>query len=187
MKRFFISDTHFCHKHIIEYTDRPFGSVEIMNKELIKRWNSVVGKNDLVYHLGDFGNWKWVDVEPIYKQLKGKILLIRGNHDHETIRRNIDWVPRASLKIGDYYCLLNHMAIYEWAEKKFSDSRKWYDKHITREDIHENYDFVLCGHSHNNWQINGRNINLSVENINYTPLEESILIKELRNISNEAR
>jgi calcineurin-like phosphoesterase family protein len=52
-KVFFTSDTHFGHANIIKYCGRPFASVEEMNRELIARWNAVVGPRDTVYHLGD--------------------------------------------------------------------------------------------------------------------------------------
>ena len=50
---FFTSDTHFDHKNIIRYCNRPFSSIEEMNNFLIKRWNATVGPDDTVFHLGD--------------------------------------------------------------------------------------------------------------------------------------
>ena len=47
------SDTHFFHNRIIQYEDRPFANAMEMNEQMIERWNSVVRKDDLVYHLGD--------------------------------------------------------------------------------------------------------------------------------------
>ena len=77
------SDHHFHHSNIIKYCNRPFETVEEMNQALIDNWNSVVGKDDDVYHLGDlcFGNIeKWNSVlEP--GVLNGNIHLILGNHD----------------------------------------------------------------------------------------------------------
>lgn len=53
-KVFFTSDTHFGHKAIIGFCDRPFSSVEEMTEVLVENWNSVVGPTDTIYHLGDF-------------------------------------------------------------------------------------------------------------------------------------
>jgi len=79
----FISDTHFNHKNIIEYCDRPFSSVEEMNQEMIRRWNARIEPNDVVYHLGDFCMGEISTIEKIVPLLNGEIHLIRGNHDHK--------------------------------------------------------------------------------------------------------
>ena len=64
----FISDTHFYHANIIRYCNRPWNNgkddagnivvtkdnVEQMNNEMVRRWNSIVSKDDIVWHLGDF-------------------------------------------------------------------------------------------------------------------------------------
>lgn len=81
VKIWFTSDTHFGHKNILTFCERPFNSVEEMDNAIIERWNSKVGKNDIVFHLGDFAfasNKRWQEL--IYK-LNGKIYLILGNHD----------------------------------------------------------------------------------------------------------
>ena len=80
-KLFFTSDTHFFHANIIKYANRPFGSVEEMNEELIRRWNETVPEDGVVFHLGDFsfgGSKEWCSIIP---KLHGKIHLILGNHD----------------------------------------------------------------------------------------------------------
>ena len=80
MTTFFVSDTHFGHKNIIKYCNRPWDNVQEMNAGLIERWNSVVEPDDEVWHLGDFcmGGTRPKDWLP---RLNGKIHLIRGNHD----------------------------------------------------------------------------------------------------------
>ncbi|MBQ1192537.1 MAG: hydrolase, partial [Lachnospiraceae bacterium] len=44
-------------------------------------WNSVVGKNDLIYIVGDFSFKKAKDTENLLRQLNGDKVLIKGNHD----------------------------------------------------------------------------------------------------------
>lgn len=50
---FFTSDLHFGHKNIIRFDNRPFFSVEEMDKTLIENWNRKVSADDTVYVLGD--------------------------------------------------------------------------------------------------------------------------------------
>lgn len=52
-----------------------------MDEALINNWNSVVGENDIVFHLGDFAfapNWRWKE---LLEKLNGRIYLIMGNHE----------------------------------------------------------------------------------------------------------
>ena len=100
----FISDTHFGHANIIRYCNRPWNhgkdqnneiivtddDVLAMDNEIIKRWNSVVGKNDIVWHLGDFALGGKEVAERIFPQLNGKINLVMGNHDHWKIKYYYD-------------------------------------------------------------------------------------------------
>ena len=77
----FIADTHFGHSKIIEYCNRPFPNADIMDFNMIQRWNEVVRKDDKVYHLGDFALGNKEQVASIVEQLNGKIYLVKGNHD----------------------------------------------------------------------------------------------------------
>ncbi|MDF2650900.1 MAG: metallophosphatase [Paenibacillus sp.] len=78
---FFISDHHFGHKQIIHFESRPFIDVEEMTTVLIERWNSVVGKEDQVFHLGDFSFLNKDKTADIVGRLNGTKFLILGNHD----------------------------------------------------------------------------------------------------------
>ena len=81
MQSFFIADTHFGHKNIIGYCNRPFDNIWEHDKAIISNWNSVVKPKDAVYHLGDFGLASKGYLIQIIKQLNGQINFIRGNHD----------------------------------------------------------------------------------------------------------
>ena len=86
-KVFFTSDTHFNHANILKFCDRPFKNVEEMNETIIVNWNKVIGKDDTVFHLGDFclgGSAEWTK---ILDRLNGKIHLIVGNHDLKNLRQ----------------------------------------------------------------------------------------------------
>lgn len=84
---YFTADSHFNHANIIKFCNRPFNNVEQMNETLIDNWNQVVGKDDIVFHLGDFclgGAAEWTK---LLDRLNGKIYLILGNHDLKNIRQ----------------------------------------------------------------------------------------------------
>lgn len=75
------SDTHFGHANIIQYTNRPFDSVEQMNRVMTERWNDVVSPNDTVIHVGDFAMGLPALHQGYFDQLNGEKYLIKGNHD----------------------------------------------------------------------------------------------------------
>ncbi len=80
---YFIADTHFGHSNVIRFCNRPFTSVEEMDRILMDNWNSRVRGNDTVYVLGDmFYRCDPGKAEDILQQLKGRKRLIVGNHDH---------------------------------------------------------------------------------------------------------
>ena len=87
-KVFFTADTHFYHANIIEFCHRPFRSVDDMNETLIANWNKVVGADDIVFHLGDFGLGNSAKWNQLLDKLNGKIYLILGNHDLRNFRKS---------------------------------------------------------------------------------------------------
>ena len=110
---FFTSDTHFHHANIINFCGRPFKNVEVMNETLIANWNSVVGPDDIVFHLGDFclgGSAEWTN---ILNRLNGKIYLIVGNHDIKNLRQGYyshfeHIAMQMHIEVGKQKIYLNH-------------------------------------------------------------------------------
>ena len=79
---FFTSDTHYYHKSVIEYCNRPFKSLEEMHETMINNWNKKVNKNQLVFILGDFiFSGSSILLEELLNKLNGNKILIFGNHD----------------------------------------------------------------------------------------------------------
>lgn len=110
---FFTSDTHFWHSNIIKYCNRPFMDIEEMNEEIIKRWNDKIGKDDLVFHLGDFAFCGPSQYKTLLERLNGKIILILGNHDWRNIKEGYmskfnGIYQQLRIKVDDQRIYLNH-------------------------------------------------------------------------------
>ena len=80
---FFIADTHFFDRKCIQFDGRPFAGVEDMNETIIRNWNAVVGNDDRVFVVGDYSYGNGADIVSTAQRLKGKKILIRGNHDND--------------------------------------------------------------------------------------------------------
>lgn len=113
MQRIFvIADTHFGHKRITEFeaAARPFASVEEHDKELVSRWNAVVGPKDTVWHLGDVffgkeGHW-------ILAGLNGVKKLVLGNHDHYPLAIYQQYFSKIFGAAEFSHCLLTHVPVH---------------------------------------------------------------------------
>ncbi len=112
---YFISDTHFNHKNIIKYCNRPFNSIEQMNEAIIKNWNNIVSNEDTIYHLGDFALGTKESIIDIVNRLNGKKYLIRGNHDKWGVSTYESFgfivLKNAPIKIDEYKLMLSHIPI----------------------------------------------------------------------------
>lgn len=140
-KIYFTSDSHFFHSNIRKFCNRPFESLEEMDKTLIDNWNKVVPTDGLVFHLGDFswgGYQQWKEAR---EQLNGEIILIKGNHD----RKN---GPQSQQQFNT---LFKHTAQQMFIE---IEGRKIYLNHLPLlcyDGIYrdkENLVFALNGHVH---------------------------------------
>ena len=148
---FFIGDTHFGHENIIVFEAikpyRPFTSIQEHDEELVKRWNSVVRKGDIVWHLGDFCFGR--ENLAIAARLNGEKRLVLGNHDH--------------CPTEDYLLYFN----------KLYGCVKWEGKLLTHIPVvisQLDRRFNVHAHLHTHLLDDRRYINVSVEQINLTPI-----------------
>lgn len=80
-KVFIWSDTHFGHRNVIRFCDRPYADVEEMNQTLIDNHNNVVSPDDICIWGGDIGFMGDSECNNIIKKCNGYKILIIGNHD----------------------------------------------------------------------------------------------------------
>lgn len=151
---YFIADTHFGDSKILSYENRPFETVEQMDSALISQWNSAVSEADTIYVLGDFGA---TDYEAeILKQLNGRKLLIKGNHDTKS---NEEYRTLGFDEVYDYpiildnFWILSHDALYVNTNMPYAN---------------------LFGHVHNSPIVrdySSHHFCVSVERIGYSPIK----------------
>ena len=161
VKIFVISDTHFNHKNIINYCNRPFDNIYQMNDTMIKNWNKVVGPNDVVFHLGDFGLGSQIELKEIFDKLNGRKFLILGNHDRGKYKTYYEEIGFEKVYHDDY--VVGNF-VFSHQPKKVKENQ-----------------INIYGHIHNaepkDWYDKDNYFCASVEKINYTPIEISKLVE----------
>ena len=78
------SDLHFQHETMIESGLRPYN----FEKKLIKNWNALVKDTDTVLILGDVA---WRNDYTVFKKLKGRKILVKGNHDSKSCEAFLEY------------------------------------------------------------------------------------------------
>lgn len=86
---------------------RPFTSVDEMNEAIVKNHNSVVGKDDVVYFLGDVGFGNQESMINVMQSMNGVKHLIIGNHDRRLLK-NPSFVDLFSTVQSDLFLSLEH-------------------------------------------------------------------------------
>lgn len=163
---YFIADTHFGHENIIAYENRPFDTVEEMDRVMIENWNTVVKAEDEVFVLGDFSFYGKDRNTEICRKLNGRKILVMGNHD----TNEPDYYKECGFQqvnpypiIIDEFWMLSHEPLY----------------------INSNMPYAnLYGHVHSNpiyADYSKQSFCACVERIDYTPISFSN-IKQLMKV-----
>lgn len=169
MNYWFTSDYHLGHKNIIKYCNRPFKTLEQMNKTIIHNHNERVKSTDIVFFLGDFcfrntkggkeGEGELDRAEFYIKQLNGRFVFIRGNHDNSNSLKTC--IEGVVINLGGHNIYLVH----------------------NPEDYEPNIHLNLVGHVHNKWKIKTLNneknvlINVGVDVWNFYPININEILK----------
>ena len=154
MTDFFVSDTHFYHKAIISFCNRPYATVEEMNEDMIAKWNGVVGNKDRVFHLGDFSWGNFEKTKAVFDRLNGQKHLILGNHDDPRIHKKLgwNWIDNLrEIRINGKVYQLCHFPMRSW-DKSFHGARH------------------VFGHCHGTLTPHGWSCDVGVDCWGYTPV-----------------
>jgi len=156
-RTFLIADTHFGHSNILHFLRkdgtvlRDFPNIQTHDEILIHNWNTVVNGNDKVYHVGDVGFKSFSALSRILSRLNGTKVLIKGNHDGFKLSQYAQYFKdiRGSHVLDKM--VLTHIPIHPDSLSRWTAN------------IH--------GHTHSNSIPDNRYYNVSVEQINYTPID----------------
>jgi len=165
-----VSDTHYNHANILTFYDykgrkvRNFDNVDQMNECIIDSWNSVVKPGDIVYHLGDVFFGDRMKFQKDWPKFNGSKRLIVGNHDDIPYLSSGGFFKKVSMwrMFPEFGLMLSHVPLHISSLYRGSDL--------------ENPLFNVHGHIHTMESPEGGYKNVSVEAINYTPVN----IEELR-------
>lgn len=178
-RNWFVSDTHFGHSNILNFKNydgspvRTFKDVDEMDEHMVSQWNSVVGEFDRVYHLGDVAiNKKHLG---ILERLNGKKVLIKGNHDIFPLKEYLPYFEdiRAYKVFPKHGIVCSHIPVhtdcmYRWKLNVHG--------HLHCNNVQgyvEEFDI-----NQDPWD-DPQYLNVSVEQINYTPIELGEILKKI--------
>lgn len=152
------SDQHFFHNNIIRYSKRPFSDTNHMNRTMLDNYKATVGKDDVCIWVGDvtFGNTHVTN--EMLGSLPGYRILVFGNHDADK-----------GGKLRDLFFDETH-AVYQIGNLIFSHY-PW------TAEVPSGY-WNVHGHTHTENTGNIHHINVSVEQVNFTPTSLAKLIEQ---------
>lgn len=184
------ADLHLKHKRINELCGRPFSSVEEGDEEIVRRWNSVVGPQDVVWIHGDLALGRLIDSLALVAGLAGDKRLIPGNHDRVSSlyagsnSQKANWLAAyrdAGLTIMPEQM---HFSVRDpsGALRFFTACHFPYEAEDERDERyadarpHDFGDWLVHGHVHTSWQVRGRQINVGVDVWDFYPVHQSALL-----------
>lgn len=157
--KYLVADPHFGHDNIIKYSKRPWDNVDRMDKGMIYNFNSVLTNEDELIIVGDlclksaqYHNYYC----SIVRKIKGKKILILGNHD--------ELYPRFYLNVG-FFSVHTSLEIDINGIKFFCV----HDPSIALIDRSKPF---ICGHVHELFHVLKNVINVGVDVNNYMPVSE---------------
>jgi calcineurin-like phosphoesterase family protein len=204
-----VSDTHFYHYNINKYEPSRLENMKSdgfdnPDEWVFWKWNSVVGIDDLVLHLGDFTTKKGMNDFDIFSRLNGRIVLILGNHDMQMLNKLEAYAAQHPHKlqiikgfngvfkpqglsvfikeINGVKVLFSHYPGV--SQDKFARSAAKRSHERTREIFGEqNCDLAIHGHLHSNdgFTDKSREINVSIERTGFQPVQIGSLVNKFVN------
>jgi calcineurin-like phosphoesterase family protein len=186
----YTSDLHFHHPFVAGL--RGFSSAGEHDGVILENFNKGTRDDDLTYIAGDFAlDWKGVD--HILAQLRGRLILIEGNHDiMSSVHRNgwkhraawtgpgkfeaiVAYLPRRcagmEFLISHYPYTGDHTGADRYTQFRLRDEGKW----------------LLHGHTHSREKLSDhpRQIHVGVDAWNLAPVQERDVIDLMKSLDTQ--
>lgn len=150
---YFSADFHLGHHNIMKYCNRPFTSVEEMNQTIIDNVNAVVGRNDVLYFIGDFCFQPAKNAKLFREQINCyNIVLIKGNHDggipHHIFSSTHDLLK---LTISQKPIILCHYALRTWQASHYNSWHLYAHSHGNLDEFGLSFDIGVDCHDFKPW------------------------------------
>lgn len=158
-----------------------------MNEFIVSRWNSVVSNADTVYILGDLAMGKINESLSYVSQLNGTKILLPGNHDRCWFggkKDHADW-DQKYLDAGISKIISNSVddgcgiSNFDWHLDSPNGVIACHFPYVGDSHDEDRYSayrpedkgkYLIHGHVHDKWRVNGRMINVGVDVWDFYPV-----------------
>jgi calcineurin-like phosphoesterase family protein len=154
-----------------------------MNETLIENYNRTIGKNDMVVWVGDCFMGDKEQTLLITKKLRGRRILVKGNHDQFPVSFYLDcgfeMVIENSLMLD-----IENMNVKICHYPYITEQVGWVDKHIDKRPTPVNNEILIHGHTHQYHKIDllKRSIHVGVDSNMFYPVLYDEVVEIVKNI-----
>jgi calcineurin-like phosphoesterase family protein len=147
-----------------------------MNEAIIDNWNSRVKDTDVVFVLGDVALGKLDETLSLVTLLKGRKILVPGNHDrcwsgHKKVRPS-DVSRYWDVGFSVYDEDVIHVFGWRLCHFPYAGDSRENDRHLAHRPVKGQEKILVHGHVHEKWKVNGTQINVGVDVWDFTPVHE---------------
>lgn len=154
-KIFFTSDTHFGSDRHIELSKRPFMNVYEMDYAFISNWNKTVFANDVVFHLGDFG-----EIDTMRFLNFGSMFYLKGNYERND----------PNFLVTDSRVFVDNTPSHHLMELFIGGDKVCCTHEPISDTLNTDAQFYLFGHIHEKGMCKRNGLNVGVDAHDYTPV-----------------
>ena len=160
-----------------------------MNRAMVERWNDVVADGDEVWILGDLVMGQLtVNLAAHVSRLKGHKVLVPGNHDAcwKGQKKGTNQVA-AYFDLGGIARIIDDPDPVELAGKTVQLNHFPYEPGIPGRPVKfaqwrlkDTGGWLLCGHIHERWRQDGKQINVGVDAWHFAPVSDDTICEVIR-------